>query len=99
MWDLWLKRFGDKGRKPTLTAKRKAALRRLYLEQLKNEPDPLATFDEVLSAVIRSDHHMSKREFQFPESLFLNEDRRDRWVQMAVGTNGNGKPAAPVRFY
>jgi hypothetical protein len=90
MWDLWIKRLGGDGRKPKCTQKRKAALRRLYLEHLKNEPDPLAMFDEVLHAVIRSDHHMSKREYQFPESLFRNEDRRDRWVQMAVSPSQNG---------
>lgn len=90
MWDLWLDRFGGSGRQPTLTANRSKALTMLYREQLADEDDPLAMFGKVLDAVARSEHHMSKREYQYPDSLFRNEDRRDRWVVAAASPNGKG---------
>lgn len=84
MWRMWLERFGGPGRKPTLTAARSAALKRLYDEQLKGESDPMATFGRILDAVQASDHHMSKREYQYPDSLFRNDSRRDRWADIAM---------------
>lgn len=93
MWEAWLEILGGDGRKPKLTAKRRQALKLLYLEHLKNEDHPIATFRRVLKAVLNSDHHMGTRSYQFPESLFRNEERRDRWVTAAMNGNGasNGK--------
>lgn len=88
MWEMWLERFGGKGRQPSLTPSRSKALTSLYREQLKAEDEPLAVFDKVLKTVERSEHHMSKREYQYPESLFRNADRRDRWVTEALSANG-----------
>jgi len=91
LWDMWLERFGGGGRQPKLTEARRKALKRLWKEQLAEEDDPYDVYCKVLRAVERSDHHMSKREYQYPESLFRNENRRDRWVTEAMNLNGDGR--------
>ena len=92
MWAVWLDELGGGGRKPKLTAKRKQKLRELFAEQLSDADDPVALFRRILHAVKRSDHHMSDRAYQMPESLFRNQERRDRWTTKAFpSANGNGK--------
>lgn len=102
MWEAWVEVLGGEGRRPKLTAKRRQALKLLYLEHLKNDEDPIATFRRVLKAVLDSEHHMGTRAYQMPESLFRNEERRDRWVTVALNGNGNGKgkrATQTVRYY
>ena len=36
-------------------------------------------FRGILKAVKASEHHMKERAWQMPESLFRNEERRERW--------------------
>ena len=72
---------------------RRKLLRRLYREQLDGEDDPIRLFRAVLGAVKASDHHMSKRAYQEPDSLFRNETRRERWVNEGrdrLGSGANG---------
>lgn len=97
LWEIWLSELGGNGRKPTLTAARSKALSRLWHEQLAGEEEPMEAFRRVLRAVQRSDHHMSQRAYQYPDSLFRNEERRDRWMTEA-STNGK-QDLRPVRFY
>jgi hypothetical protein len=92
LWGVWLEELGGTGRKPTLTPKRKQKLRDLYREQLSELPDPLDGFRRILRAVQRSDHHMSDRAYQMPDSLFRNPERRDSWAQKGLGPYTNGKP-------
>ena len=37
-------------------------------------------FKGILKAVKSSEHHMKERAWQLPESLFRNEERRERWA-------------------
>lgn len=109
LWGVWLEELGaGKGKPPKLTTQRRLKLKALYLEHLEDEDDPLAFFRRILKTVQRSDHHMSKRAYQMPESLFVSEDRRDKWVQETLnpskpkpGTEAHkvaqrGEPRAPV---
>lgn len=100
MWEMWLRRFGGSGRQPTLTGARSKALQKLWDEQLKDEDEPFKTFSKVLDAVKASDHHMSKREYQYPDSLFRNDSRRDRWVDIAINGQVQNGDDTPIRgFY
>lgn len=97
LWGVWLEELGGDPPHPRLTTKRRQKLRDLYREQLRKAPDPVALFRDVLRAVKRSEHHMSKRAYQMPDSLFRNEERRDTWVQAALNPdrpskNGSGDP-------
>ena len=90
MWDVWVDELGGAGRKPAFTPKRKQKLRDLFTEQLSDAEDPVTLFRRILKTVKRSDHHMSDRAYQMPESLFRNQERRDRWTAKAfASTNGN----------
>lgn len=86
MWEIWLAELGGTGRRPRLTDKRRQKLKALYDEQLKDHDDPLGLFRRVLLAIKKSDHHMSNRDYQWPESTFCDESRRDRWAQAALNS-------------
>lgn len=90
------------GRSLKLTTGRKRALERLKREQLDQHTDPMALFRAILAAVKASGHHMGNRAYQMPESLFLNEERRERWALAGADrlsgktggrANGNGSAA------
>jgi len=89
LWRVYLEELGGSGRKPALTDKRRKCLTRLLDEQLGHEDDPPEAFRKVLLAVKASDHHMSERAYQMPESLFRNPERRERWYMQAT----QGKPS------
>lgn len=81
-----------------LTDGRRKCLQRLYREQLATAPDPMALFTATLRAVKASDHHMSNRAYQMPESLFRNEERRERWTEQGralLNGRANGRGADP----
>lgn len=88
LWSVWIDELGGKSPQPKLTSQRRKCLRLLYREHLKREEDPPERFRKILRAVKASEHHMSKREYQMPESLFRSEERRDRWYQASL--NGAG---------
>ena len=78
LWKIFLEELGGTGKQPSLTAKRKQILGLLFTEQL----DPTNYQEEfrgILKAVRASEHHMKERAYQMPESLFRNEERRERW--------------------
>jgi hypothetical protein len=81
------------GARLTLTQARRKKLAALYSEQLDSEPDPTGTFRKILRAVKTSDHHMSNRDYQMPESLFKSPERRERWAEKA---RTNGEPGDPL---
>ena len=60
---------------------------RLYREQLKGQADPVGVFRSICVTVRASDHHMSKRAYSLPESLFRTAERRETWTLDAM--NGN----------
>ena len=78
-WQIWVEELGGRPPHPKLTDKRRKLLAALYREHLKDEPDPTARFRAICRAVLESDHHMSVRTYQMPESLFMNPERRERW--------------------
>jgi hypothetical protein len=80
LWDVYLIELGGSGKKPTLTAKRKQVLGALYEEQLRDTEGYRDAFKGILKAVKSSEHHMKERAWQLPESLFRNEERRERWA-------------------
>jgi|TARA_R110000751_G_scaffold63697_1_gene131259 hypothetical protein len=85
LWKVWLDELSPKPPHPRLTDKRRSVLWSLYSEQLSsNGADPIVLFRKVLKAVKRSDHHMGTRAYTLPESLFRNEERRERWAHNAV---------------
>jgi hypothetical protein len=90
MWAVWIEELGGDPPHANLTSERKKKLESLYVEQLSGLPDPMASFRTILRAVQRSQHHMSDRSYQMPESLFVNAERRDTWMQKALGKNGSG---------
>ena len=91
LWPVFVEEMdGDR-----LTRTRRKKLAALHREQLASEPDPVESFRRVLRAVKASEHHMSERAYQMPESLFRNEERRERWAEKA---RTNGAPADPLRM-
>lgn len=89
LWAVWIDELGGDPPHPRLTAQRSEKLKCLAREHLAGE-NPLGRFRAMLHAVKASDHHMGTRSYQFPESLFRNEERRDRWAQ--AGIHPNGRP-------
>jgi hypothetical protein len=83
-WPIYLEELGGTGRQPSLLSGRLKKLSLLYAEQLSDEDDPEAAFRAILREVKASDHHMSNRDYQMPESLFRNEKRRERWTLKAL---------------
>ncbi len=80
---IWNEELGS-SQQLRLTAKRRQKYTALFEEQLKEAPDPKLAFRVILRAVKRSPHHMSERDYQMPESLFSDENRRDKWVQKTL---------------
>ena len=94
MHRIWNEVLGSEGRPLRLTADRSQKYRAMYREQLADTPDPETAWRAVLFAVTRSEHHMATRNYQLPESLLLNESRRDKWVEAtreALESPGNAK--------
>ena len=79
LWQVWVEELGGRPPHPKVTDTRRRKLKALYSEHLKDDPDPTARFRAICQAVLESDHHMSVRAYQMPESLFLNKERRERW--------------------
>jgi hypothetical protein len=91
LWSVWLEELGGKPPHPRLSKKRRSYLEQLAREQIRrrrNDHDALELMRNICRAVKRSDHHMSQRSFQLPESLFVNAERRERWVLEAIGASG-----------
>jgi hypothetical protein len=84
------------GDRLTLTQARRKKLAALYTEQLRDEPDALAAFRKILRAVKASDHHMSNRNYQMPESLFKNLERRETWAEKARTNGRTAKKGNPL---
>jgi hypothetical protein len=80
LWSVYLEELGGKGNHPTLTAKRKEVLGLLYEEQLKGDDNYMDTFRNLLKSVRSSEHHMKERSWHLPESLFRDQERRERWA-------------------
>lgn len=91
LWPVYLEELGGNGRQPSLTDKRRKKLNALDEEHLSDDPDEAAEeFREILKAVQNSEFHMSKRDYQYPDSLFRNEERRDKWAAKAENGDGSG---------
>ncbi len=99
LWSVFLEELGGDGRQPSLTDSRRKRLAALYAEQLEGEDDPPEAFRWILRAVKASDHHMSTRAYQLPESLFRNAERRERWTLDGLALrNGKGHDDDPLRM-
>jgi DNA-binding transcriptional ArsR family regulator len=93
LWQAYVEELD--GTRLQLTDGRRKALERLHDEQLKRHPEPLALFRALLAAVKASEYHMSNRDYQMPESLFRNSERRERWTMKGLDLlTGNGKNGA-----
>lgn len=90
IWSVFIEELGGSPPYPRLTDVRKKKLLALYDEHLKKLPNPAEAFRLILLRVKASEFHMNTRAFQMPESLFRNEDRRDKWASAPVLSNGNG---------
>ncbi|MBM63264.1 MAG: hypothetical protein CL484_09985 [Acidobacteria bacterium] len=95
LWDIWLDEFANsKGPKPKLTDKRATLLASLHSEQLKpNADQPMELFRKVLRQIKKNEWYMKpdRRQFLFPESLFLNEERREKHVHRALAVRTDGE--------
>ena len=106
LWLVWVEELGGKPPHPELnTGKRRELLATLYREQLKPKcaesgDDPAELFRRICRAVRSSDHHMSKREYHLPDSLFRNAERRERWTLDALsrGRASSGAQDRPSVF-
>lgn len=83
MHEAWERILGN-GHPAKLTSTRRGKYRAMFVEQLRDVPDPRTAFDLVLMAVKKNDHLMSDPAFYMPDSLFKGPDRRDTRVQQAV---------------
>jgi hypothetical protein len=79
LWGIWIDELGGRKPHPRLTEKRRRYLYLLFKEQLDNG-NPAVLFRKILKAVKQSSHHMQERNYQLPESLFRNEERRESWA-------------------
>ena len=86
LFDIWEEVLGPiRGPRLIRTQKRLGCLRSLWREQLAHTKgeNPYDVFRRILLSVKDSEYHMSTRHFQFPESLFKNSERRERWAVAA----------------
>jgi hypothetical protein len=97
MHAVWEEVLGLEARPLSLTPDRKQKYLAMYDEQLRGTPDPEAAWRAVLHTVSKSDHHTSKRAYLMPESLLLNANRRERWVQEAIEMLTHGPTTAADR--
>ena len=95
LWAIYIEELGGDPPHPRLTKGRTEKLTALYREQLHEAADPCESFRVILQRVKASEWHMGKREYQLPESLFRNEERRDRWASGQVGGSDGDDPAFP----
>lgn len=95
LWAVYIEELGGNPPHPSLTDGRRRVIGALYREHLQHAADPSESFRAILRRVKASDFHMGKRAYQLPESLFRNEDRRDRWANGHVGGNGQGSGDLP----
>ena len=86
LWEIWVDRFCERAPYPTLNRERARCLNMLYLEQLEKHGngDYTSLFNSILDSVKASPFHNSKREYLYPESLFRNESRREKWALEGV---------------
>lgn len=90
MHGVWQEVLGYDSHPLELTTTRKQKYEAMYREQLAELPDPEAAWRAVLYAVTQSEHHMSNRSYQMPESLLVNPERRSRWVQQTISVLEDG---------
>lgn len=90
MHGVWQEVLGYDSHPLELTTTRKQKYEAMYREQLAELPDPEAAWRAVLYAVTQSEHHMSNRSYQMPESLLVNPERRSRWVQQTISVLEEG---------
>lgn len=90
--DVFLDELGGDPPYPNLTPKRRKKYRKLWDEHLAQLDDWQSVWRSLLQSLKSSDHHMSERSYQMPESFLRNEERRDRWIQKAYEhLNGGGQ--------
>ena len=92
MWAVYVEEMN--GDRLTLTPKRRRVLKALHAEQLTDDGNPTEAFRAILRAVRGSEFHMGKRDYQMLESLFVDQERRERWAERSRG-NGT-RPAEPL---
>lgn len=80
----WQEELGLPGRAAALNTERRQKYQAMYDEQLAKTPDARVAWRAVLWAVKQSEHHMSTRSYQMPESFLKSESRRERWVLTAI---------------
>jgi hypothetical protein len=83
MHAVWQEELGVAGHPTRLNKERVQKYRAMYEENLSADAQPEMAWRAVLWAVKQSDFHMTKREYQMPESILTNESRRERWVMTA----------------
>lgn len=86
MHAIWHEELGYDGHPIKLTEKRRQKYGAMHEEHLACLDDPRLGWRAVLKCVKRSDHHMSVRAYQMPESILKNPERRERWIQTVVDT-------------
>lgn len=91
MHEVWHEELGIDGHEIQLTDKRKTKYRKMYEEQLEETKDPERAWRLILRRVQMSDHHMSERSYQMPESLLRNAERRETWVQRTLEAARSGR--------
>jgi len=89
MHDLWHEALGS-GRRINLTEKRRTKYQKMYAEHLSDADEPQQAWRAILWAVTQSDHHMSERSYQMPESLLRNAERRETWIERTLEAIQNG---------
>lgn len=95
LWPIYVEEMDASRMK--LTKKRRKKLRMLWDEQLEDEDDPADVFRHALRAVQKSEWHMGNRDYQTVESLFGNEEKRERWMLKGHDLRDGGGSAAPTR--
>lgn len=97
MHDVWNDELGS-SRRLNLTEKRRTKYRLLFEEHLEEMDRPVVAFRAILRRVQMSDHHMSDRGYQMPESLFRNPESREAWIERTLSAaRAGGTPDAADR--